>query len=290
MEGPVTNREAERINEEREPRFVSYTLERIGAPQDAEVRAAAALRKASVALEDEWGVVESLSVPVSVMSMEEFQRGLPPGHPGFGRFCFVLRDQPDDHIYIRADIFDVLPAEEANALIKHEVGHIVVAHQVDDMDAYRSSFILEEGTAGIANADERLVARLARESRGDIPDPLALDTLEKLKAGGSNTDIEPFSAQKGYLSLFSFTNFLKERHGQQAVISLYRLMKDHPSLEAAYYEIFGISLRETADEWRALISSRAEEERKKLGEAGKEKKEQEEAAEVAEIRKKYGVK
>ena len=136
--------------------------------------------------------------------------------------CFLLRDhKPEDKIYCNVDIFDALP-DEAEAIIKHETAHIVISQLVNDSEAYGSSYFLEEGTAGLDYATEKLIAKIKREGITEIPDPQGLQTIEAIKALGGDTNLKPFTDQLGYLVLFSTLEYLRKKNGEEKIVQVYK--------------------------------------------------------------------
>jgi hypothetical protein len=126
---------------------------------------------------------------------------------------------------------------------------------VNDPSAYAQSFILEEGTAGLDGATEMLIEKIRKEEITDIPDPLFIDTLEALKTLGGDTNLEPFTNQIGYLVLFSFLEFLKEKDGREKIIEVYKKLNGGVSLQEAYKEVCGEDLGEVSEEWKKTINN-----------------------------------
>ena len=243
---------------ETEPQFLNFSYEKFGdiSPEE-ESRARETFKKAAVSLEKEWDISSPLSIPVHLMSDEKFREGARPTDPMSWKYCFILRDQPDDKIYLDTNIFSILP-DDAEAMIKHETAHIVVEHCVGDISAYRKSFFLEEGTAGLDGATDRLVAKLKTENQ-TIPDPLMFQTIEKIKSFGGDTNREPFSEQMGYLVLFSAVQFLRQRHGETKIIEWYKNMDKDIPLGDAYQMACGEKLDQSISEWHGSINHRMQE-------------------------------
>lgn len=230
-----------------------FTFEKVGdisPEQEAQVQEV--FEQAADSLAEEWQTKEPISVQVVVMSDEKFREGAKENDPAFWKYCFLLRDQHDNRVYINTNIFSVLP-DKAEKMIKHELAHIVVGNLVNDPSAYTQSFILEEGTAGLDGATEMLVEKIKKEEITDIPDPLSIDTLEALKALGGDTNLEPFTNQIGYLVLFSFLEFLTKKQGREKIIEIYKKLTDEVSLQEAYREICGEDLIEVSEEWKKFL-------------------------------------
>lgn len=262
MDFKSINRPASKPNEisknivEKETSRVSFLIELHGdIPSTVESQARNAFAKAARILESEWGVSTPMTIPISLMSNEKFREGALPASPATWKYCFLMRDHQPDRLYVNADIFSVLP-DHAEAMIKHETAHIVIEQQVSSMSAYRKSFFLEEGTAGIDGASERLVAKLKKNKASIIPDPLSITTFENVKALGSDTNLEPFIDQLGYLALFSCVQFLRERQGEANIIKVYKRMEGEISLEDAYQEVCGESLVNAIAEWKEMIENK----------------------------------
>ncbi len=240
---------------EHEP-SLSFSYERYGDVSfEHEQLARAACERAAHELGREWEIDVPTSVPVSIMSDEAFREGARPGDPHAKKFCFLLRDQPDNRLYVNVEIFAQLP-NDAERMIKHEVGHIAVGLAVGNMDAYRQSFLLEEGTAGLDNATETLASKLAKEQISEIPDPTDFDSLEHLKGLGGDTDKEPFSEQLGYLVLYSFVSSLKERHGNKKLVEVYRKLSEGMTLPDAYRDVCGEEYVAATSTWKHEISDK----------------------------------
>ncbi len=141
----------------------SFSLEKSGDISiEQETKTRESLDKAISELEKEWFLSSPVNIFVHLMSDEKFREGAKEGDPHSKKYCFLLRDQFDNRVYVNTSIFSVLP-EKVNTMIKHELAHIVVGNLVNNPSAYRKSFILEEGTAGLDNATELLVEKLKRK-------------------------------------------------------------------------------------------------------------------------------
>lgn len=238
---------------EMEPQFLNFSYEKFGDIfSEEESRARESFKRAAVSLEKEWNISSPINVPVQLMSDGKFREGARPTDPMSWKYCFILRDQPDDKIYLDTNIFSVLP-DDAEAMIKHETAHIVVEHCVGDISAYRKSFFLEEGTAGLDGATDRFIAKLKIGENQTIPDPLSFQTIEKIKSFGGDTNQEPFTKQMGYLVLFSVMQFLRQRHSETKIVEWYKNMGKDISLEDAYQMACGEKLDQTISDWRDSI-------------------------------------
>jgi ubiquinone/menaquinone biosynthesis C-methylase UbiE len=234
------------------PQPISFKFENSGEiSPEHEAQAKAAFALAADSLKNEWHIESPLPINVAIMSDEAFREGATEG-PMSWKYCFLLRDQPDNKVYCNVDIFDVLP-DEADAIIKHETAHIVVGQLVGDHTKYAKSFFLEEGTAGLDSATEKLIAKLKDEKITNIPDPMQLQTIEATKAIGGDTNIEPFTDQLGYLVLFSTVEFLRKRHGEQKIVEVYKALDEDVSLEEAYQQVCGEQLQDAVAEWQASL-------------------------------------
>lgn len=234
-----------------------FTFEKVGdisTEQEAQVQEVC--DRAADSLAEEYQTREPISVNVCIMSDEKFREGAKENDPASWKFCFLLRDQGGDlkdgsknKVYISVDIFDVLP-NDADRMIKHEIAHLVVANLVGNFDAYKQSFLLEEGTAGLDGATETLISKIKRENIKDIPDPLSIKNISDAKSIGGDTNVEPFTEQFGDLIMMSFVEFLKQKHGAEKIVKVYRKLNDKTSLQEAYKEICGNDLGEVAEEWK----------------------------------------
>ena len=156
-----------------------FTFEKVGdISLDQEAQVQEACERAADSLAEEYQIKELISVNVCIMSNDKFREGSNENDPASWKFCFLLRDQGGDlkdssknKVYVNVDIFDVLP-NDADRMIKHEIAHLVVGNLVGNFDAYKQSFLLEEGTAGLDGATETLVSKIKRENIRDIPNPL----------------------------------------------------------------------------------------------------------------------
>lgn len=240
--------------QERPPQQIKCDFEKIG---DVSLEHEAILKdtflRAAVSLSKEWGLTSTLEAHVVVMSDEKFREGTKPPDPWSKKYCFLLRDQDENRVYVNAAVLTEAP-EIMESMIRHELSHVVVGQLVGDGAAYRRSFVLEEGTAGLDHASALLVEKIKREGIKEIPNPLSIGTLAQLKALGGDTNLEPFTDQIGYLVLFSFVQFLKERHGGQALIEVYKKLNEQVALEEAFREISGREVSGEMKEWRVLIS------------------------------------
>lgn len=235
---------------------VSFSLEKFGGISlEQEQKAKEAIEKSIGELEDEYRLSLPVDISVYLMSDEKFREGVPEDNPAKFKYCFLLRDQADGRVYINADVFNVLP-DSAKSIVKHELAHIVTGQLVNSIDTYKKSFILEEGIAGLDNATNLLISRLKKDNIADIPNPLDIKTLAYLKSlEGADTNIEPFTEQVPYLVLFSFLEFLKEKHGTGQMIEVYKKLGEDISLEEAYKNICGGDLVEMEDEWKEKVVS-----------------------------------
>lgn len=223
-------------------------------PPNIEARARETFAKVAKEIEREWGVQESIPVSVALMTEQEF-RALAEGEndPALWKYCFLMCSPPINTVYLRSDLFQELP-DDAKAMIKHEISHIVLYHLVGK-PAYHNSYFLAEGTAGLDNATERLIAKLKHVKREDIPDPLSVQSEVSSKALGGDTNLEPFTEQLGELVIASTVEFLRKRHGEQKIIELYKTMDGAISLEDAYMKVFGTSIKSTFEEWKKEVAS-----------------------------------
>lgn len=240
-------------NIEAEKFKVSYSLEKFGdISLEQEEKAKQAIEKSISELQDEYDLSLPINTSVYLMSDEKFKEGAKENDPATWKYCFLLRDQSDGRVYINVEVFNVLP-DTAKSIVKHELAHIVTGQLVNNIDTYKKSFILEEGIAGLDNATNLLVERLKKENISEIPNPLDIKTLAYLKSLGADTNVEPFTEQIPYLVLFSFLEFLKEKHGTRNMIEVYKKLGEDVSLEDAYKDICGVSLAEMQNEWREQL-------------------------------------
>ncbi len=236
----------------KKPQYINFIFEISGSvlvEQEKQVKLS--FNKVGVLLEAEWGVSSPIRIGVSIMSDDAFREGATSG-PQSWKYCFLLRDQPDDKIYCNVDVFRDLP-NDAEKIIKHETAHIVVAHLVGNFSAYRNSFFLEEGTAGFDGATDRLIEKLEKENIQDIPDPLAIQTIGDIKTMGGDTNKEPFADQLGYLVLFSFIEYLRKVYGENKIIEAYRKLDENTTLETAFKSVYEESLRTAITNWKTKL-------------------------------------
>lgn len=235
-----------------EPRYIKfiYKISNDVLPEQ-EVLAKTAFRKAGALLEAEWSVTSPVVIHVLIMDDKSFRDGAKTG-PLSWKFCFLLRDQPDNRVYCNVDIFSLLP-DEAEKIIKHETAHIIVAERVGNFSTYQKSFFLEEGTAGFDGATKKYTKVLIKKNIKDIPDPLAIKSIDDVKLMGGDTNKEPFTDQLGYLTLFSFTEFLRKRHGEEKIILIYRTLATARTLEDAYEAVCSEKLTDVINEWESEI-------------------------------------
>ncbi len=236
-------------------RYINFIFETQGAvsPEQEEI-AREAFSAAGTTLETEWRVLTPITINVCLMSDTAFRDGAAPTDPTSWRYCFLLRDQTENstRIYCNVDIFQTLP-QDAAAMITHETAHAVVGVLVGDITAYKKSFFFEEGTAGLEQATNRLIAKLRQDPTQSIPNPLTLKTIADIRTLGGDTNKEPFTEQLGYLALFSAAAFLRDRHGEGKIIETYRRLGSEHSLEDAYQAVCKESLKNALTEWRATI-------------------------------------
>lgn len=237
-----------------------FTFEKVGdISPEQEAQAQEVCERAADSLAEEWQTRESISVQVVIMSDEKFREGAKENDPASWKYCFLLRDQGGDlkdsnknRVYINVNIFDVLP-NDADRMIKHEIAHLVVGNLVGKFDAYKQSFLLEEGTAGLDGATETLVSKIKEGNIKDIPDPLSIKNIGDTKFIGGDTNTEPFTEQLGDLVMMSFVGFLKKKHGTEKIIEVYKRLGQKVSLQEAYKEVCGEDLREVEVEWKKTI-------------------------------------
>ncbi len=239
-----------------------FTFEKhgdISPEQEAQVQEAC--ERAADSLAEEWQIKEPISVQVVVMSDEKFREGAEENDPTSWKFCFLLRDQGGDlkdssknKVYVNVDIFDALP-NDAGRMIKHEIAHLVVANLVGNFDAYKQSFLLEEGTAGLDGATETLISKIKIENIKDIPNPLQIKNIGDAKSIGGDTNIEPFTEQFGDLIMMSFVEFLKQKHGTEKIVEVYRKLNDETSFQDAYKEVCVGDLGNVVEEWKQNINN-----------------------------------
>lgn len=250
MEGSpnASNIEAEKFR-------VSFSLEKFGdISLEQEEKAKEAIEKSISELQDEYDLFLPVNISVYLMSDEKFKEGAKENDPASWKYCFLLRDQGDGRVYINAEVFNVLP-DTAKSIVKHELAHVVTGQLVNNIDTYKKSFILEEGIAGLDNATELLVSKLKKDNITEIPNPLDIKTLAYLKSLGEDTNVEPFSEQIPYLVLFSFLEFLKEKHGRGQIIEVYKKLGEDISLEDAYKDVCGGDLVEEERGWKEVVKS-----------------------------------
>lgn len=239
-----------------------FTFEKVGdisPEQEAQVQEAC--ERAANSLAEEYQTREPISVNVCIMSNEKFREGAKENDPASWKFCFLLRDQGGDlkdssknKVYINVDIFSILP-NDADRMIKHEIAHLVVANLVGNFDAYKQSFLLEEGTAGLDMATETLISKIKKENIKDIPSPLQIKNIGDAKLIGGDTNVEPFTEQFGDLIMMSFVEFLKKKHGTEKIVEVYKKLNDETSLQEVYKKVCGEDLEEISEEWKKTINN-----------------------------------
>lgn len=233
--------------------YIHLTFENLGnTSEEQKSLTVEKFTEACCVLEKEWNLTSPITVIVVITSNEAFREGSTEKDPASWKYCFLLRDQPDNKVYINVDLFNVLP-NEAGIMIKHETAHIVVGQLVNDHTKYRMSHFLEEGTAGLDNATDRLISKMKRESIKELPDPLTLLTLQDIKNLGGDTNKEPFIDQLGYLVLFSFVDFLMQKNGREKIIDVYKTLDEQTNLLTAYEKICNESLDNDKNNWTKNI-------------------------------------
>ena len=220
-----------------------------------EIRAKEAFEKAATDLEKEWNLSSSLEVSVHLMSNEKFREGAKETDPASWRYCFLMHDPKDKRVYINVAIFSILP-NEAASMIKHELAHVVINEIIGDLKykiSYRKSYPFHEGFAGFENATRLLIEKIKKEKIRSIPDPLFIDSMEKIKQLGGDSNKEPFNRQLGYLVIFSFAQFLKEKHGVGKIIEIYKGINDKTSFADSYRDVCKGDLGEVSEVWKKSI-------------------------------------
>ena len=236
------------------PTYINLTFENFGeTTEEQKSKSVDMFNKVSCVLEKEWNLTFPVTIIVVITSNEVFREDSTEKDPASWKYCFLLRDQPDNKVYINVDLFNALP-NETEIMIKHETAHIVVGQLVSDHSKYRMSHFLEEGTAGLDNATERLVSKMKRENIKNLPDPLTLLTLQDIKNLGGDTNKEPFIDQLGYLILFSFVDFLIQKNGREKIIAVYKALDNTTDLLPAYEKNCHKSLTKEASEWKILVT------------------------------------
>lgn len=215
-----------------------------------------AFERAATALAKEWQTEEPISVQVWIMSDEKFREGTKENDPASWKYCFLMHDPKDKRVYVNVAIFSMLP-DEAASMIKHELAHVTMNGIMEDEKyriSYKNSYPLHEGFAGFENATELLIEKIKNENIESIPDPLSIDSMEKLKQLGGDTNKEPFNQQLGYLVLFSFAQFLKEKYGTKKIIEAYKNL-DKETLPESFKKICDSDLKNEAEEWKLSITN-----------------------------------
>lgn len=234
---------------------ISFALEKFGdISLEQENKAIEAIEKSISELQDEYVLSLPVNASVYLMSDEKFREGARENDPASWKYCFLLRDQGDGRVYINVDVFNILP-DSAKSIVKHELAHIVTGQLVNNIYTYKKSFILEEGIAGLDNATELLISKLKKDNITDIPNPLDIKTLAYLKSLGADTNIEPFTEQLPYLVLFSFIQFLKDKHGTDKMIEFYKKLGEDVSIEVAYKDVCGGDLVGMSKVWKDQVTS-----------------------------------
>jgi hypothetical protein len=239
------------VNGEKHPASISFAFEKFGnITPELEAQVVEAFSRAGERLSGEWGLTSPLVIKTALMSDDAFREGAGENDPASWKYCFLLRDhKPEDKIYCNVDIFNVLP-NDAEAIIKHETAHVVVSHLVDEPETYRNSYFLEEGTAGLDYATDKLIAKLKKDKIADIPNPQSLQTIEAIKMLGGDTNVEPFTDQLGYLVLFSTLEYLRKKNGVEKIIEVYKKTGEGLTLEEAYSNVCGAPLSEDVAAWK----------------------------------------
>ncbi len=229
-----------------------------GVSKEQETLAKDSFDKAITALEVEWSVKSPMKIGVSILSDSAFRQGATSG-PQSWKYCFLLRDQASDlkdykrnRVYCNVEIFSILPSD-ADRMIKHETAHLIISQLIKNLDTYKISFLLEEGTAGLDGATDRLITIIKKQSIKDIPNPLSINSIDDLKRIGGDTNIEPFIDQLGYLTLFSFTEFLRKKYGEAKIIEVYKSLGDQSAIDQAFKKICNTNLPDIANEWMISI-------------------------------------
>lgn len=242
--------------ESQSPHLINFSFEIVGEiPLELQLSLKQAFYIGASALEKEYALILPIKIDVALMSDEKFREGSKPTDPNSWKYCFILRDQSDrdSKIYCNANIFQVLPSD-ARAMIKHETAHIIIGNLVNDISKYKRSFLLEEGSAGIDLPDGRLILKMRTENIHVLPSPESLKTIQDIKALGDDTNMEPFTEQLGYLVLFSFVDFLKNRYGIQKIIDLYKSLDENHSFEESYSAVCKEELSYVSEEWQSQIN------------------------------------
>lgn len=232
--------------------YIDFNFEIVGTISHTRAREVKdAFITAGVVLEKEWGVSAPTPINVYMQSDHAFRAGATQG-PQSWKYCFLLRDYAPN-LYCNVAIFDILPTD-ACRMIKHELAHVVVVSLVKNEKAYKASYLLEEGTAGLDGAHERLIEKLTSLGMNDIPNPLKVKTMADVKALGGDTNKEPFIDQLGYLIQFSFVTFLREQYGEKNVITVYQACADK-SIEVAFENICNQPLSDVVAAWKLKMTS-----------------------------------
>jgi len=208
-------------------------------------------------LAEEWQTKEPISVQVWIMSDEKFREGAKEDDPASWKYCFLMHDPKDKRVYINIAIFSVLQ-DEAASMIKHELAHVVINGIIGDQKykiSYLKSYPFHEGFAGFENATKLLVEKIKKENIESIPDPLSIDSMEKLKQLGGDTNKEPFNQQLGYLVIFSFAEFFKEKYGREKIIEIYEKLSDEISFADSYKQVCSENLDDVVSEWKLSIKN-----------------------------------
>jgi hypothetical protein len=240
-----------------ESNSITFSFEKFGdVSPEQELQVKKYFEQASTSLVKEWQPEESISVQIWIMSDEKFREGSKKDDPASWKYCFLMYDPRDNRIYINVAILSVLP-DEASKMIKHELAHVTINGIIGDENyriSYINSYPLHEGFAGFENATELLLQKIKREGIKSIPDPLSIDSMERLKQFGADTNKEPFNHQLGYLVLFSFAQFLKEKYGTKKITQIYKNL-DKETLSKGFKKICGCDLENEVKEWKIFITN-----------------------------------
>lgn len=211
-------------------------------------------------LKNEWEAPKLNEIKIIIQNGNDYRQDNREGHEPktwpknyLIRGGKVLQDGTiERYVVCHSSILD--EAEDAEKQIKHETAHLVIEQLVGNREAYKKSYLLEEGLAGLDGSTDKLIQVMQKESISlkKLPNPLEIHSMEDARQNTTDS----FTDGVAYLVMFSFGNFVRDKLGAKETIALYKSLAIHPDLESAYKAQTGDEINLVISEWLENIEQK----------------------------------
>lgn len=130
----------------------------------------------------------------------------------------------------------------------HELTHVLVGHLTFSCLSFIPTW-LNEGLAVYGEGG------LEESWQRQLQQAIAADTLIPVRALSGGFSEDPAQADLSYSQSYSLVNFLIEKHGQEKMLSLLRVLRDGAGVDEALLETYGFDIEGLEDAWRAAIGA-----------------------------------